>query len=182
MTPPSAMLTLAAVAQHFAPLSNVRHAFLTITWTDCRRSPGDPIRASSRLQLRSVLAYDVIFARVSVADCWVTLSIFLCSVVTALSQASSSAVMGGTVVVVGMPSKGSTLTIETWGFINEKTIKGCFLGSARIEEDIPRLIDLYAAGELLLDELVTDRISLSDLPAALERLRRGDVVRQLVVF
>jgi len=89
---------------------------------------------------------------------------------------------GGTVIVVGLPPKGSTVTIETWGFINEKTIKGCFLGSARIEEDIPRLVDLYAEGKLLLDELVTDRISLDDLPAAFERLRAGDVVRQLVVF
>jgi S-(hydroxymethyl)glutathione dehydrogenase / alcohol dehydrogenase len=89
---------------------------------------------------------------------------------------------GGTVVVVGLPPKGSTVTIDTWGFINEKTIKGCFLGSARIEEDIPRLVDLYTEGKLLLDELVTDRISLSDLPAAFERLRAGDAVRQLVVF
>ena len=59
------------------------------------------MRASSRLQPRSVFASDIILARVSVADCWMTLSIFLCMLVTAFSQASSSAVMGGTVVVVG---------------------------------------------------------------------------------
>ena len=67
-------------------------------------------------------------------------------------------------MVVGLPPKGSTLTIDTWGFINEKTIRGCFLGSARIDEDIPQLVDLYASGDLLLDELVTiasrSRISL----------------------
>ena len=89
---------------------------------------------------------------------------------------------GGTAVVVGLPPKGSSLTIDTWGFINEKTLKGCFLGSARIDEDVPRLVDLYAAGDLHLDELVTDRIPLADLPAAFERLRSGDAVRQLVVF
>ncbi len=89
---------------------------------------------------------------------------------------------GGTAVVVGLPPKGSSLTIDTWGFINEKTLKGCFLGSAKIDEDVPRLVDLYAAGDLHLDELVTDRIPLADLPAALERLRAGDAVRQLVVF
>ena len=89
---------------------------------------------------------------------------------------------GGTAVVVGLPPKGSSLTIDTWGFINEKTLKGCFLGSAKIDEDVPRLVDLYAAGELRLDELVTDRIPLADLPAAFERLRAGDAVRQLVVF
>jgi S-(hydroxymethyl)glutathione dehydrogenase/alcohol dehydrogenase len=89
---------------------------------------------------------------------------------------------GGTAVVVGLPPKGSTLTIDTWGFINEKTLKGCFLGSARIGEDIPRLADLVTSGDLRLDEMVSDRVELTDLPAAFDRLRKGDTVRQLVVF
>jgi S-(hydroxymethyl)glutathione dehydrogenase/alcohol dehydrogenase len=89
---------------------------------------------------------------------------------------------GGTAVVLGLPPKGSTLTVDTWGFINEKTLKGSFLGSADIGEDVPRIVDLYAAGELNLDDLVSARLGLADLPAALERLRRGDALRQLVVF
>jgi S-(hydroxymethyl)glutathione dehydrogenase / alcohol dehydrogenase len=89
---------------------------------------------------------------------------------------------GGTAVVLGLPPKGSSVTIDTWGFINEKSLKGCFLGSARIDEDVPRLVDLYADGALRLEELVTDRIALDDLPDAFERLRAGDTVRQLVVF
>jgi S-(hydroxymethyl)glutathione dehydrogenase/alcohol dehydrogenase len=89
---------------------------------------------------------------------------------------------GGTAVVVGLPPKGSTVTIDTWGFINEKTLKGCFLGSARIEEDIPRLAELFTAGDFRLDDLISDRLALADLPAAFDRLRQGDAVRQLVVF
>ena len=84
--------------------------------------------------------------------------------------------------MLGLPPKGTSLTIDTWGFINEKTLKGCFLGSARIQEDVPRLVDLYAEGKLLLDELVSDRIELAGLPEAFERLRAGEVLRQLVVF
>ena len=89
---------------------------------------------------------------------------------------------GGTAVVVGIPPKGATVTLDTWGFIAEKSLKGCFLGSALIHEDVPALVDLYAAGDLLLDELVSDRIELAALPAAFDRLRSGDAVRQLVVF
>jgi S-(hydroxymethyl)glutathione dehydrogenase / alcohol dehydrogenase len=61
-------------------------------------------------------------------------------------------------------------------------LKGSFLGSARVQEDIPRLVDLYAAGDLRLDELIDRRIPLGELPDALERLRAGDGLRQLVVF
>jgi S-(hydroxymethyl)glutathione dehydrogenase/alcohol dehydrogenase len=51
-----------------------------------------------------------------------------------------------------------------------------------VQEDLPRLVDLYAAGDLRLDELIDRRIPLGELPDALERLRAGDGLRQLVVF
>jgi S-(hydroxymethyl)glutathione dehydrogenase/alcohol dehydrogenase len=99
-----------------------------------------------------------------------------------VQQAWEAAGPRGTVVVVGILPKGKTLTIDPWQFFAEKTLKGSFLGSARVREDIPRLIDLYAAGELRLEELVDRRIPLAELPAAFDRLRAGDGLRQLVVF
>jgi S-(hydroxymethyl)glutathione dehydrogenase / alcohol dehydrogenase len=89
---------------------------------------------------------------------------------------------GGTVVVIGLMPRGMTLTIDPWGFIQEKRILGSFLGSARIDLDVPRLADLYAEGRLELDALVGRRVALTDLPEAFDRLRSGDALRQLVVF
>jgi len=97
-------------------------------------------------------------------------------------EAWDAARAGGTTVVLGLMPKGALLTIDPWHFIYEKTLKGCFLGSARIGTDIPRIVDRYHAGELDLDELVSRRIRLAELPDAFDRLRAGDVVRQLVVF
>jgi S-(hydroxymethyl)glutathione dehydrogenase/alcohol dehydrogenase len=99
-----------------------------------------------------------------------------------IQQAWESVRAGGTVVVVGLMPKGASLTIDPWQFISEKTLKGSFLGSARIGEDIPRLVDLYDAGELEVDRLVTRKIPLAELPEAFDRLRSGDGVRQVVVF
>jgi S-(hydroxymethyl)glutathione dehydrogenase / alcohol dehydrogenase len=89
---------------------------------------------------------------------------------------------GGTVVVVGMMPRGSTLTIDPWWFVYEKTLKGCFLGSARLPIDVPRIVGHYAAGRLALDELVDREIGLDELPAAFARMRAGEGLRQLVVF
>ncbi|MGH2997499.1 MAG: zinc-binding dehydrogenase, partial [Gaiellaceae bacterium] len=99
-----------------------------------------------------------------------------------INEAWEAVRSGGTVVVVGLMPKGSTLTIDPWGFINEKTLKGCFLGTPRIERDIPRLVELAHEGKLELEALVSRRISLDELPEAFERLRAGAAVRQLVVF
>ena len=89
---------------------------------------------------------------------------------------------GGAAVVVGLMPKGSTLALDSWGLIDEKRLLGCFLGSARVDTDIPRLVDLYADGRLALDELVSRRLAVEELPDAFERLRAGEGVRQLVVF
>jgi S-(hydroxymethyl)glutathione dehydrogenase / alcohol dehydrogenase len=99
-----------------------------------------------------------------------------------IRQAWASVRPGGSVVVLGLMPKGSMLSIDPWGFIEEKRLLGCFLGSARIEVDIPRLVDLHAEGALELEALVSRRLSLADLPPALDRLRAGAAVRQLVVF
>jgi S-(hydroxymethyl)glutathione dehydrogenase/alcohol dehydrogenase len=99
-----------------------------------------------------------------------------------IQQAWEAAGPRGTVVVVGIMPKGSTLTIDPWQFFSEKTLMGSFLGSARVRTDVPRLVDLFAAGELELEALVDRRIPLKELPAAFERLRAGDGLRQLVVF
>jgi Zn-dependent alcohol dehydrogenase len=66
--------------------------------------------------------------------------------------------------------------------MSEKTLKGTFLGSARIQEDVPRLVELYRSGALDLDRLVSRKLPLAGLPDAFDRLRAGDVVRQVVVF
>ena len=86
------------------------------------------------------------------------------------------------VVVVGIMPRGASLTIDPWQFMSEKTLKGTFLGSARVREDVPRLIDLYQSGDLELDRLVSRTLRLDELPDAFDRLRAGDVVRQVVVF
>jgi S-(hydroxymethyl)glutathione dehydrogenase / alcohol dehydrogenase len=99
-----------------------------------------------------------------------------------IRQAWEATRAGGTVVVVGMMPRGSTLTLDPRWFIYEQTLKGCFLGSARLPIDVPRIVDQYAAGRLVLDELVDRRITLDELPAAFDRLRAGKGLRQLVVF
>jgi S-(hydroxymethyl)glutathione dehydrogenase / alcohol dehydrogenase len=99
-----------------------------------------------------------------------------------IQQAWEAAGPRGTVVVVGILPKGKSLTIDPWQFFSEKTLKGSFLGSAKVREDVPRLVDLYAAGELDLDVLVDRRITLNELPGAFDRMRTGEGLRQLVVF
>jgi S-(hydroxymethyl)glutathione dehydrogenase/alcohol dehydrogenase len=66
--------------------------------------------------------------------------------------------------------------------IEEKRIGGCYLGGSSPSLDIPAMVTLYLNGELRLDELVSRRITLTDLNDAFDRLRAGTEARQVVVF
>ena len=54
------------------------------------------------------------------------------------------------------------------------------MGSAVPRRDIPRLINLYQAGLLPVDELLSPSIRLDEINEGFDRLAQGSVVRQLV--
>lgn len=96
-------------------------------------------------------------------------------------QAVECLARGGTAVAVGIPPAQEELSVPGLAFIlNEKTLRACFYGSARLRSDIPRLLTLYHAGRLLLDELVTATFPLERVNDAVAALDRGDGIRTVL--
>ncbi|MFI8526115.1 zinc-binding dehydrogenase [Promicromonospora sukumoe] len=90
---------------------------------------------------------------------------------------------GGTTVTVGLPHPDARASISPLSLTAEaRTVVGSYLGSAVPSRDIPRYVELWRDGRLPLERLVSDRITLDDLPAALDRLASGAALRQLVMF
>lgn len=89
---------------------------------------------------------------------------------------------GGTVVAVGAPSVDQNLSIP--GFIGfaaeEKKLLGCLLGSSHSLRDIPRLLDLWKAGRLDLEGLVTERMPLDRINDAMDGLRAHRGIRTVL--
>jgi Zn-dependent alcohol dehydrogenase len=90
---------------------------------------------------------------------------------------------GGTAVIVGMSPSGETAPIDAYLLAShEKTLKGCFYGSARTSLDMPKLIAFAQSGKIDLGTLVTRRYALEEINEAYDALDRGGVGRGLVVF
>lgn len=90
---------------------------------------------------------------------------------------------GGTTVTVGLPAPDARASIAPLTLTAEaRTVVGSYLGSAVPSRDIPRYVELWRAGRLPLERLVSARIGLEDLPAALDRLAAGEELRQLITF
>jgi S-(hydroxymethyl)glutathione dehydrogenase/alcohol dehydrogenase len=100
----------------------------------------------------------------------------------AITQAFDMVRAGGEAIVVGMAPLGSEATISAPAFLQEKVLRGCIYGSARPRFDMPRLLDLYMAGKLKLDELVSRTYPLEGINDAFEAMKNGEVARSVIAF
>jgi len=89
---------------------------------------------------------------------------------------------GGMAVVLGLAPIGETFSIEAWRFMREVVITGCTVGSIRPHLDIPRYVDLFMAGLLPLDKLVTARYGLEQINEAVKDTLEGRVMRGVITF
>jgi len=90
---------------------------------------------------------------------------------------------GGTTVTVGLPSPDARAAVSPLTLTAEaRTVIGSYLGSAVPARDIPRYIELWRAGRLPLEALVSSRIALGDIAEAMDRLAAGGELRQLILF
>jgi Zn-dependent alcohol dehydrogenase len=101
-----------------------------------------------------------------------------------IEQALAMTRRGGQAVLVGIPAMDVVVQIPAMvGLVlSEKTVKGCWLGSADVRRDVPRLVERYRSGELLLDQLVTRRIGLDGINDAFAAMEAGTGARSVVVF
>jgi Zn-dependent alcohol dehydrogenase len=100
-----------------------------------------------------------------------------------LAHAYAATRRGGTTVTVGLPHPERMLSIPAVSLVaEERTLRGSYLGSCVPARDIPRFVELFRAGRLPVDRLLTHRLALDELNEGFDRLARGEGVRQAVVF
>ncbi|GBE64474.1 alcohol dehydrogenase [Mycobacterium sp. MFM001] len=91
---------------------------------------------------------------------------------------------GGTCVLTGM-AKVTDMTIPlvlTDMVYSCKTLKGVLYGEMNPREAMPRLLSMYEAGSIKLDELVTQKYKLDDINEAMKDLRAGKNIRGVIAF
>lgn len=61
-------------------------------------------------------------------------------------------------------------------------LKSSWYGDCLPSRDFPALVDLYLDGRFDLDAFVSETIGLGDVEKAFEKMRRGEVLRSVVVL
>lgn len=88
----------------------------------------------------------------------------------------------GQAVLLGMPAADAEASFVPAAMFLDKSILGCRYGSSRPQLDIALYADLYRAGKLLLDELVTEVYPIEDFDKAVDDAHHGRVARGVFTF
>src|SRR5437899_5120244 len=101
-----------------------------------------------------------------------------------IDQAVNMTRRGGQTILVGVPRMEVSLTVPVFfGLVlAEKTIKGCWYGSSNVHRDVGMLLDLYRAGDLKLDELISRTITLDEVNDAFDAMKSGEVARSVIDY
>lgn len=104
--------------------------------------------------------------------------------IPALQELAFSAIRpGGTLTLAGLSPMGTGTNLP--GAVitrQEKVIKGSYYGTIDASRDFPLLLDLYMAGKLKLDELISQQYRLDQINEAYAAMLSGAVARGVVVF
>jgi Zn-dependent alcohol dehydrogenase len=84
----------------------------------------------------------------------------------------------GAAVLIGIPREDSVLPLPALSIPRmERRVLGSIYGSSKPERDFGVVFDLYRAGRLPLDRLVSHRLPLADVGRGFELMRGGDALR-----
>jgi alcohol dehydrogenase len=100
-----------------------------------------------------------------------------------LVQAYESTARGGTTIAISLPHPEHQFSVSAVSLsAMEKTVKGSYQGSCVPSRDIPKFIEMFHAGQLPVDKLLTDTIKLEEINEGFDRLHKGEVARQVILF
>jgi len=100
-----------------------------------------------------------------------------------VQAAAMSLRKNGTLVITGLAHPES-LTVHLSGadmVLNRKHVKGALFGDCNPAYDIKKMLTLYRAGKLKLDELVTKQYKLSEINDGYADLEAGKNIRGVII-
>jgi S-(hydroxymethyl)glutathione dehydrogenase/alcohol dehydrogenase len=101
----------------------------------------------------------------------------------AISAAFAAIHKGGTVVITGVAGPAN-INVHVSGFeltLFQKRLQGALFGAGNPFDDIPRLLDLYRAGKLKLNELITSRYTLDQVNQGYDDMLAGRNIRGIII-
>ena len=101
---------------------------------------------------------------------------------SAFRMTSEAVRPGGQLIWLGKIDVNKDVAFRWGSLMQEKRIRRVSYGNARPRRDFPLLARAYLDGSLLLDELISRRITLEEINDGFAALKRGETIRSVITF
>jgi S-(hydroxymethyl)glutathione dehydrogenase/alcohol dehydrogenase len=88
----------------------------------------------------------------------------------------------GVSVIIGVAGAGQEITTRPFQLVTGRVWKGTAFGGAKGRTDVPKIVDWYMEGKIVIDEMITHTMPLADINKAFQLMHDGASIRSVVTF
>jgi S-(hydroxymethyl)glutathione dehydrogenase/alcohol dehydrogenase len=88
----------------------------------------------------------------------------------------------GVATIIGVAGAGQEIRTRPFQLVTGRVWKGTAFGGARGRTDVPKIVDGYMDGRIVVDDLITHVLPLARINEGFDLMRRGESIRAVVTF
>ena len=88
----------------------------------------------------------------------------------------------GESVIIGVAGSGEEISTRPFQLVTGRVWKGSAFGGFKSRTEVPKLVDWYMDGQLVVDDFITHRLKLEDINEAFALMKAGKSIRAVIDF
>ena len=88
----------------------------------------------------------------------------------------------GTSIIIGVAEAGKEIGTRPFQLVTGRNWRGTAFGGAKGRTDVPKIVDMYMAGKIEIDPMITHVMGLEEINTAFDLMHAGKSIRSVVVF
>lgn len=88
----------------------------------------------------------------------------------------------GVSVIIGVAPAGAEISTRPFQLVTGRVWKGTAFGGAKGRTDVPKFVDWYMDGKVVIDPMITHTLTLEQINEGFELMHAGESIRAVVVF
>lgn len=88
----------------------------------------------------------------------------------------------GVCTIIGVAESGKEISTRPFQLVTGRVWQGSAFGGARGRTDVPKIVDWYMEGKIIVDDFITHQMPLDSINEAFDLMKAGQSIRSVVVF
>lgn len=88
----------------------------------------------------------------------------------------------GTCIIIGVAGSGEEISTRPFQLVTGRNWRGSAFGGAKGRTDVPKIVDWYMNGKIVLDDLITQVMPFDQINQAFDLMHEGKSIRTVLTF